>query len=109
MKTMKKYFETGWNVLRPAVTQDAAGGVVNTLSTHLSLTGCMRPLTGDKRISAEKDTYFADHVFYCEPVDILESDVIFKTGSTATTYTVKHASDMMTMDRSMQVYTELIR
>jgi hypothetical protein len=108
MKSAGKWFEAGWNVLRPTVSQDAAGGVINTYATHLSLRGRLRPLTGDTRISAEKDTYFADHRFYCFPVDIKENDIITKTGSTATTYMVKHAADMMTFDRLMQVDCELV-
>jgi len=109
MKSAAKWFEPGWNVYRPTVSQDAAGGVVNTYTTHLAVSGRMRPLTGDTRISAEKNTYFADHRFYCFVVDIDEYDIIAKTGSTGTTYEVKHAADMMTMDRLMQVDCELVR
>jgi hypothetical protein len=69
----------------------------------------MRPLTGDKRISADKDTYFGDHRFYCSPVDIKENDVLTKTGSSGTQYEVKHAPDMMTMGRLQQVDCELVR
>ena len=104
-----KYYEAGWKVLRATETQDAAGGMVSTLSTHLSISGRMRPLTGDKRISADKDTYFGDHRFYCDPVDILEGDYLTLTGSTTTVYEVKHAPDMMTMGRLMQVDAELVR
>ena len=106
---IERFYESGWKVLRATETQDAAGGMVTTLAAHLSVRGRMRPLTGDKRISADKDTYFGDHRFYCSPADILEGDVLTKTGSTTTTYEVKHAPDMMTMGRLMQVDCELVR
>jgi len=106
---IERFYESGWTVYRKAVTQDAAGGVTETYSTHLTVDGRMRPLTGSLRLSADKDTYFGDHRFYCDVVDILEGDQLANSGSTGTVYDVKNVSNMMHFDKFLQIDCELIR
>jgi len=105
-----KYFEPGWTIYRKTVTQDGAGGIVETYATHAAVLGRMRPLSGNYRnqlmISADKGFYSADHRFYCSPVDILEGDQL-KKGSD--TYDVKHVANMMTFDKFYHVDCELTR
>ena len=104
--SITRYFESGWMIYRKVNSQDAAGGLVETYSTHAQVEGRMRPLSGNMQISADKATYFADHRFYCLPVDILEEDRLVKGSDT---YDVKHVSNVMTFDSHYQVDCELIR
>jgi len=106
IENITRYFEGGWMIHRKAVTQDAAGGITETFSTHAAVEGRMRPLSGNKIVSADKATYFADFRFYCFPADILEGDRLVKGSDT---YDVKHAADMMDFGRLMQVDCELVR
>jgi hypothetical protein len=106
---VERFYEAGWRIYKPVDTQDGAGGVVSTYSLLATVSGRMRPLSGNKQISAEKMTYFADHRFYCAPTDLQEYYMLAKAGSTDTTYTVKHAADMMHMGRLLQTDCELMR
>ena len=101
-----KYFETGWMIYRKTVTQDGAGGIVETYSTHAAVLGRMRPLSGNLMVSADKGFYSADHRFYCSPADILEGDQLRK-GSDI--YDIKHVANMMTFDKLYHVDCELTR
>ena len=99
-----RFYQPGYMVYRPSAGQDAYGGVATTYSTHLAVRGRLRPLSGDQRLSADRQTEFATHRFYCNPADIQPGDEIRKDGDR---YLVKFASDVMTMGRLMQVDVEL--
>jgi hypothetical protein len=107
--SITKYFEAGWMIYRKTDSRDAAGGLVETYSTHAQVEGRMRPrdLAGiGLSVLAGKVTYIATHRFYCEPIDILEGDRLVKGSDT---YDVKHVGNVMTFDRHYQVDCELIR
>ena len=101
---IEKFFEPGFSVWRAGNVPDAWGGNVPTHSVHIAaLSGRLRPLSGDMRMSADKDTFFGTHRLYCFPADILPGDEI-RWG--ARRFKVNAASDMMSMARLMQVELE---
>ena len=71
IENIERFFEPGFSVWRGGNTPDAWGGNVFTYAVHIAaLSGRLRPLTGDMRMSADKDTHFGTHRFYCFPADI---------------------------------------
>ena len=101
-----RHFEAGWQVWRWTETVDDMGGVVKAWALQTTISGRMRGLSGDKRFSADKETFFGDHRFYCFPADIQEGDELRRGGRT---FKVHFANDVMTFDRFMQVDCELIQ
>lgn len=100
------YFQSGWVIYEHKTTADTMGGFTQVSTSQASLSGLMRPLTGDYRLSADKETAFATHRFYCEPTTELTPGRFLSTGGTE--YEVKFASDIMNMGRLMQVDCEAI-
>ena len=102
---VKKYFTAGHQVWRASPVADAWGGMVDTPALITTVSGRIRPLSGDVRLSADKKTAFATHRFYCFPADIRAGDEIRTGGQT---YRVNFAGDIMTFGRFMQVDMELV-
>lgn len=102
---VNQYYESGWVLYRATSTTDAYGGVVNTYSSQAALTGRLRPLSGEYRLSADKETEFATHRFYCSPADIRVGDRLSKGGDI---YEVKFAANVMDMGRFMHVDLEWV-
>ena len=105
IENVARFFEPGWEVWRWTESPDGMGGFVKAWTFQANVEGRMRPLTGTKRLSADKETFFGDHRFYCFPADIRKGDQL-RNGSR--NYDVKFPADMMTFDRFMQVDCELI-
>jgi len=105
IEEVSKFFEDGWEIWRWTEDDDGMGGIVEDWEKQADVEGRMRPLTGDKRLTADKETFFGSHRFYCFPTDIRKGDQL-RNGSN--NYDVKFPSDMMAFDRFMQVDCELI-
>ncbi len=110
---VERFFEPGWEVWRPTVTQDEYGGNVETYNLHAMLWGRMRPFSSPGTARGEivkemsgKKAISVSHRFYCFPVDIKEDDEIRKNDHV---YKVGLAANMMHMDKLMQVDVELKR
>jgi SPP1 family predicted phage head-tail adaptor len=101
---VKRFLESGWEVWRWSESQDDYGGTTEEWAKLEDVSGLMRPLSGNLKMSADKETVFATHRFYCLPTDIEPGDQI-RNGKK---YEVKFASDMMNFGRLMQVDCEVI-
>lgn len=99
------FYESGWELWRWTEETDDYGGVTEDWALQQTIDGRLRPLSGDKKLSAEKDTIFATHKFYCEPTDIKPGDQIRKDD---VVYKVKFAPDIMDFGLLMQVELELV-
>ncbi len=106
-RNVDRYFEPGWVVYVKTETQDGYGGLVVSYTSSSVVEGRMRPLSGDKRLSADKVDAFATHRFYCRPTAAIVPGVALGQGSAD--YVVKFAADVMTQDRLMQVDVELVK
>jgi len=102
---IRKYFTSGWELWRFTDGTDDYGGTSKTWSKQSDLEGLMRPLTGDRKLSAYKETDFATHKFYMKPADIQQGDEIRKDN---VHYKVKNAPDMMNFGMLMQIELEVV-
>ena len=103
---VERHFESGFSIHRATSVADAWGGSVPTLVSHIAaLSGRLRPLSGEMRMSADKETFFGTHRFYCLPADIRAGDEL-RVGSRR--FKIHAANDMMTFGRFMQVDCEEI-
>ena len=93
------YFEPGWELWRWTEEQDDYGGITEQWTKQADIDGRMRPLTGDKRLSADKDTFFGSHRFYTKRADIKEGDQLRKDKD----YEVKFVADIMQFGELVQV------
>ena len=74
MDSISRFFTSGHKIQRVTVTQDNYGGVVETWADHLTVSGKKWALSGDKKLSADKETIFADYKFATAIADIKETD-----------------------------------
>ena len=103
---IENYFTAGWVVSRHKSVRDTMGGFTQTSSSVGSVSGDMRPLSGEYKLSADKQIAFGTHRFYCSPTSIITPGRVLSTGGVE--YEVKFAADMMNMGRVMQVDCEVI-
>jgi head-tail adaptor len=99
---ISKWFESGWTLHKFTSTGvDTWGNPVEGWSTGTAISGRFRQLSGDKRLSADKQTEFADAKFYCAySTGVAVGDQLRK-GSDY--YEVKFVHNPMDMDRFLQV------
>ena len=69
-----RFFTAGHKIQRVTVTQDSYGGTVNTWADHLTVSGKLWELSGDKKLSADKETIFSTHKFATDIADIKDTD-----------------------------------
>lgn len=102
---IQKWFEPGIVIQRLTQTANDMGGFVDTWTTHLTISGRIRPLNGTEKLSADKTTLFATHKLYCNVADITERDRVSFSGKV---YEIKFVSNPMNFDRFLQIDLELI-
>ena len=68
------FFTSGHKIQRVTVTTDSYGGTINTWADHLTVKGKRWALSGDKKLSADKETIFADYKFATAIADIKTTD-----------------------------------
>jgi hypothetical protein len=67
IENIARFFEPGFEVWRWEPVPDAWGGTVKQWVQRQDVEGLLRPLKGELRVSADKETEYADHRFYCFP------------------------------------------
>ena len=71
---INRFYTSGHKIQRVTVTEDAYGGVVETWADHLTVAGKLWELSGDKKLSADKETIFSTHKFATDIADIKDTD-----------------------------------
>lgn len=71
---IENFYTTGHKIQRLTITTDSYGGVTETYAAHLTVSGKLWQLTGDKRLSADKTTIFSTHKFATGIADIKTTD-----------------------------------
>ncbi len=71
---ISRFWTDGHRIERVTHSQDSRGGPIETYGDHLTLDGKLWPIKASERISADKETSFADYGFSCELADIVETD-----------------------------------
>ncbi len=102
---MGRHYESGFEIWRDTGDTDDWGTTIENFEMQAEMEGRLRPLSGDMRMAADKQTEFATHKLYCDPVDIRAGDRIHFQGDV---FRVNFAQDVMSMDRLMQVELELL-
>ena len=74
MDSINRFYTSGHKIQRVTVTQDSYGGVVETWADHLTVAGKLWELSGDKKLSADKETIFSTHKFATAIADIKDTD-----------------------------------
>lgn len=104
INNIQDFYTSGHIIERYTETPGGFGGPEYTWTTHLAVDGRLRPLSGDKRLSADKETVFASHKFYTAVADIKETDR-YKDPS-GNIYTIKFISDPMSMGNHLEIDLE---
>ena len=71
---INRFFTAGHKIQRVTVTQDSYGGVIETWADHLTVSGKRWALSGDRKLSADKETIFSTHKFATNIADIKDTD-----------------------------------
>ena len=74
MDGISRFYTSGHKIQRVTVTTDSYGGTINTWADHLTVKGKRWALSGDKKLSADKETIFADYKFATTIADIKGTD-----------------------------------
>lgn len=103
---IEDYYKPGIIIERSTEIKKAGGATKPTWTTHLTVDGLIRSLTGDERLAADKMTLYSTHRFYTDPADITEADRVNDGGIL---YRIKFPDDPMSFGRFMQIDLELMR
>jgi len=96
-----KWMKPGWTLHTLQTSTDGWGNVTEDWSTGTAVSGRFRPLSGDRRLSADKHDEFADAKFYCSAdVSVSVGDQLRRDDDH---YEVKFVQNPMDMDRFLQV------
>ena len=74
MDGISRFYTSGHKIQRVTVTTDGYGGTINTWADHLTVKGKRWALSGDQKMSADKETIFADYKFATAIADIKTTD-----------------------------------
>ena len=98
---ISRWFESGWTLHTLGSTTDAWSNPIEGYSTGTALRGRFRPLSGDRKLSADKQTPFADAKFYCSSTSTIAAGDQLRKSSDV--YEVTFVQNVMDMDRFLQV------
>jgi len=102
-----KWFNKTILLERKTESRDTTGAVIPAWATHLTVSGSLRPLSGDERVSAEKQNYFADHRIYVLPADIQADKDRAKIDGNI--YLIKFVKNVMSMNVHLEIDCEYIK
>lgn len=71
---IESFFTSGHRIQRKTELEDEWGGVTEEWTDLIFVDGKLWQLSGDKRLSADKETIFADYKFACNLTDIKGTD-----------------------------------
>ena len=101
MDSIRSYYVSGIVIKRDTgTTRNGIGEKLESFTTHLTISGRIRPLTGKERIASEKLDVISTHRLYCDPADIKETD---RVEFNSKTYNVTYVSDPMNMSEFLQI------
>jgi len=105
MDSINRFYTSGHKIQRVTVTQDSYGGVVETWADHLTVAGKLWELSGDKKLSADKETIFSTHKFATAIADIKDTDRYVDPDGNA--YEIKALAERKRQDGSGHIELDL--
>lgn len=103
---IEDYYKPGIIIERSTEVKKPGGATKPTWTTHLTVDGLIRSLSGDERLAADKMTLYSTHRLYTDQADITEADRVNDNGQI---YDIKFVHDPMGFGRFMQIDLELMR
>ncbi len=95
------YFTEAFTRQRLSTTLNQFNSYEETWEAGTAFMGRKRPLTGDVRLSADKQTVYATDKIYCLPFDITEKDRI--KDSQGNIYYIKEIINPMSMNHHLAI------
>jgi len=71
---ISRFYTPGHIIQRKTEIKDDWGGTTEEWTDLITIEGKLWQLSGDKRLSADKETIFADYKFACGITDVTEKD-----------------------------------
>ena len=107
MNTIEKYFDSSAVFQQPLTSYNDFNEPVTEWEDFKQVMGRLRPLSGEKRIAASRETEFITHRFYCSyfPEVIPAGYSLWLEGQR---YNIKFIQNVMSMDKLLQIDLELI-
>ena len=103
IRNIARWFTEEWAIWRLGTTDDAWDNPIESWSLHDTVMGRFRPLSGDRRMSSDRQTEFATAKFYCPSnTDILVGDEL-RNLVTGERYDVLFVPDVMSMDNHLEI------
>lgn len=102
---IKRFYTSGHKIQRVTFTEDDYGGVVETWADHLTVSGKLWQLSGDKKLSADKETIFSTHKFATDIADIVGTDRYLDPDGNA--YEIKAVSERQRQDGTGHIELDL--
>ena len=102
---VNRFYTSEHKIQRVIVTEDAYGGITKTWTDHLTVDGKRWALSGDKKLSADKETIFSTHKFATDIADIKETDRYVDTEGNA--YEIKVLAERRRPDGTGHIELDL--
>ena len=102
---INRFYTSGHRIQRVTVTEDAYGGIVEKWADHLTVAGKKWALSGDKKLSADKETIFSTHKFATAIADIKDTDRYVDPGGNA--YEIKALATRTRQDGTGHIELDL--
>ena len=97
------YYTTSVIIKRNTTSESTMGSIVNSWAVHLTILGCLRPLSYTRSgevVMHNKIAVDADYVLYCAVTDIVEKD---KAVIDDEDYDVKYVRNVMSRGHHLEI------
>ncbi|OEH86250.1 hypothetical protein BHU72_12000 [Desulfuribacillus stibiiarsenatis] len=106
MRAIERYYKPGIKVQRSISVKNGIGGHTEQWNEHLNISGLIDAVSGDKSISAAKETERVTHILFCAVNDIQSSDrIVDQLGNI---YRIKLVDNPMQMNSHMEILLEMV-
>ena len=96
-------YKSGIVIQRFTSVTDGMGGFTDTWATHLTISGYIRTLSGEERLSGDKQTVYATNRLYCENADITEKDQVVDDSNTYQIKFINQKLDLKSTVRFLEI------
>lgn len=103
---IKRYYTSGHKILKYVETGSGFGGPTASWENHLHITGRLRALSGKEALSADKQSFYASHKFYCDIYNITREHRY--QDPSGNVYHIKFVKEPMGMGNHLEIDLELI-
>jgi len=106
IEKISDFYNSLFDVMRSTTIESGYGGTKLSWGKSATVSGRLRPLSGDERMRADKMSLYSTHKLYTYVADITQSDRIIDVAGN--TYEVKYIKNPMNMDNHFEIDLELV-